>query len=142
MLRTPAVIPGHPLYSGDSNIPPPAIGSISVFEDNVVGWPFACGVKHGQTLLQVRTGQSGPVFCCQREREGCWYATTNRVAFPFSGYFMKRLKAEDRLPEIVCPACDGSGLQKVKQPDQPGRRVYPPACKECAGKGRIALPRT
>jgi DnaJ-class molecular chaperone len=47
---------------------------------------------------------------------------------------------KDRLPEIVCPSCDGTGIQNVKQPDQPERRIYPPPCKECLGKGRVALP--
>jgi len=52
---------------------------------------------------------------------------------------MKRLKAEDKLPEVKC---HGTGFPKVKQPVQPGRRIYPAPCKECAGKGRVASPRT
>jgi hypothetical protein len=34
-------------------------------------------------------------------------------------------------------ACDGTGLQPVKQPDEPGRRIYPPPCKECHEKDRL-----
>jgi hypothetical protein len=30
------------------------------------------------------------------------------------------------LTEVVCPACDGTGFQRVKQPTQPGRKIYPP----------------
>ena len=44
------------------------------------------------------------------------------------------------LTEVVCSACDGTGFQKVKQPTQPGRKIYPPKCTECCGKGRIKKP--
>ncbi len=37
-------------------------------------------------------------------------------------------------------ACDGTGLQKVKQPTQPGRKIFPAKCEECLGKGRIKKP--
>jgi DnaJ-class molecular chaperone len=53
---------------------------------------------------------------------------------------MKRDK--EPLAEIKCAACNGTGYPKVKQPVQPGRKIYPTPCKECAGKGRIALART
>jgi hypothetical protein len=33
---------------------------------------------------------------------------------------MKRPR--EPLTEVVCPACDGTGFQKVKQPTQPGRK--------------------
>jgi DnaJ-class molecular chaperone len=39
--------------------------------------------------------------------------------------------------EQRCPACDGMGVLAVIQPAQPGRRLYPPPCKACDGKGRI-----
>jgi DnaJ-class molecular chaperone len=54
---------------------------------------------------------------------------------------MKKLKAEDELHEVKCPACDGTGFPTVTQP-KPGRKIYPAPCKECAGKGRIALARS
>src|SRR6266576_3812052 len=38
------------------------------------------------------------------------------------------------LTEVICPACDGTGFQKVKQPTQPGRKIYPAKCTECLGK--------
>ena len=44
------------------------------------------------------------------------------------------------LTEVVCPACDGTGFQKVKQPTLPGRKIFPPKCVECLGKGRIKKP--
>jgi hypothetical protein len=31
----------------------------------------------------------------------------------------------------------GTGFPVVGQPTQPGRRIYPPPCKLCSGKGRI-----
>jgi DnaJ-class molecular chaperone len=39
--------------------------------------------------------------------------------------------------EKRCPACDGTGSSAVEKPAQPGRRIYPPPCVECDGKGRI-----
>jgi DnaJ-class molecular chaperone len=52
---------------------------------------------------------------------------------------MNKLKAEDRLPEVECSLCGGTGFPKVKQPGRPGRRIYPATCKECSGKGRLAI---
>jgi len=40
--------------------------------------------------------------------------------------------------ERECPDCAGTGFQKVKQPEQPGRQIYPARCSRCGGKGRIA----
>jgi len=51
---------------------------------------------------------------------------------------MKRKR--EVLTEAICPACDGKGLQKVKQPTQPGRKIYSAKCEECLGKGRIKKP--
>ena len=42
------------------------------------------------------------------------------------------------LTEVVCPACDGTGFQKAKQPTQPGRKIYPAKCEECLGRGEQA----
>lgn len=53
---------------------------------------------------------------------------------------MKRPKLEDVTTEIKCPACEGTGLAKVTQPVRPWRKIYPPHCKECGGKGRIKAP--
>ena len=55
---------------------------------------------------------------------------------------MKTPKREDIVTEIKCPACEGTGLAKVTQPVQPGRKTYAPPCKECFGKGRIKAPRS
>jgi DnaJ-class molecular chaperone len=52
---------------------------------------------------------------------------------------MYKLNAEDALPEVKCPACGGTGFPKVRQPMQTGRRIYPATCKECLGKGRLAI---
>ena len=50
---------------------------------------------------------------------------------------MKNLKSEDASTELKCSACDGTGFPKVAQPAQPGRKIYPPPCKWCLGKGRV-----
>jgi DnaJ-class molecular chaperone len=39
--------------------------------------------------------------------------------------------------EQRCSACNGAGFPAVKQPTQPGRRIYTARCTVCAGKGRI-----
>jgi DnaJ-class molecular chaperone len=39
--------------------------------------------------------------------------------------------------EIKCEACNGTGVQIVKQPSVPGKRIYPARCKMCDGKGRV-----
>jgi DnaJ-class molecular chaperone len=53
---------------------------------------------------------------------------------------MKRDWPKEVVAETKCPACDGTGFIKVKQPTQPGRRIFPARCEECAGKGRVASP--
>jgi DnaJ-class molecular chaperone len=50
---------------------------------------------------------------------------------------MKTLKSNEASTEIKCSACGGTGFPTVTQPAQAGRKIYPPACKLCAGKGRI-----
>jgi DnaJ-class molecular chaperone len=39
--------------------------------------------------------------------------------------------------EHKCPACKGTGFPAVKQPAEPGRKIYPARCSTCDGKGRI-----
>jgi DnaJ-class molecular chaperone len=39
--------------------------------------------------------------------------------------------------EQKCPACNGTGFAVAEQPTQPSRRIYPPPCRKCGGKGRI-----
>jgi DnaJ-class molecular chaperone len=43
-----------------------------------------------------------------------------------------------KIKERVCPACNGTGYPAVKQPVQPGRRIYPIKCKSYDGKGKVA----
>jgi DnaJ-class molecular chaperone len=49
---------------------------------------------------------------------------------------MKRIKSE--IAEERCPACNGTGIQQVVERPVPGRRIYPPKCEVCAGKGRVS----
>jgi DnaJ-class molecular chaperone len=39
--------------------------------------------------------------------------------------------------EFKCPACKGAGVRAVKQPAQPGRKIYPARCERCDGKGWV-----
>jgi DnaJ-class molecular chaperone len=50
---------------------------------------------------------------------------------------MKNLKSDDASTEVKCSGCDGTGFPRVAQPAKPGRKVYPPPCKWCLGKGRV-----
>jgi len=50
---------------------------------------------------------------------------------------MKNLKKKGVSTEVKCPACDGTGFPTVAQPANPGRKIFPPACGQCLGKGRI-----
>jgi DnaJ-class molecular chaperone len=50
---------------------------------------------------------------------------------------MKILKSNEASNEVKCSACGGTGFPMVAQPAQAGRRIYPPPCKLCSGKGRI-----
>lgn len=34
-------------------------------------------------------------------------------------------KPREVLTEVICRACDGTGFEKVKQPTEPGRKIYP-----------------
>jgi hypothetical protein len=36
--------------------------------------------------------------------------------------------------EVRCEACEGTGFPRVKQPSEPGKRIYPP-CKKCGKVG-------
>jgi hypothetical protein len=46
-------------------------------------------------------------------------------------------KLSTKLSEHRCPACNGTGFPQVKQPAQPGRKIYPARCAMCDGKGRV-----
>jgi DnaJ-class molecular chaperone len=50
---------------------------------------------------------------------------------------MKNPKSKVVSTEIKCPACGGTGIPTVGQPTKPGRKIFPPACKQCLGKGRV-----
>lgn len=50
---------------------------------------------------------------------------------------MKHLNSKPASTEVKCPACDGKGFPAVAQPTKPGRKIFPPPCKQCLGKGRI-----
>ena len=48
---------------------------------------------------------------------------------------MKPIKSD--VVEEICPACNGTGfLPVIKQP-APGKRIYPPRCTKCGGKGKL-----
>jgi hypothetical protein len=46
-------------------------------------------------------------------------------------------KMTQKIKEHTCDACNGTGFPVVKQPAQPGRKIYPLRCETCDGKGKI-----
>jgi hypothetical protein len=52
---------------------------------------------------------------------------------------MKKLYPKEVGTEIEFPGCEGAGFPKVRQPVQPGRRIFPPPCKQCFGKARTKI---
>jgi hypothetical protein len=51
---------------------------------------------------------------------------------------LKLKKLAVSLTEHKCPECNGAGFPLVAQPVRLGVKIYPPQCKLCLGKGRIA----
>lgn len=50
------------------------------------------------------------------------------------------MKKPNEATEVICPDCDGTGVEKIKQPTEPGRKIFAATCKKCLGKGRIDKP--
>jgi DnaJ-class molecular chaperone len=50
---------------------------------------------------------------------------------------IKMTKLSPKIREHTCPVCNGTGFPVVRQPVQPGRKIYPVKCEACAGKGKI-----
>ena len=48
---------------------------------------------------------------------------------------MKSIKSD--VVEEICPACNGTGFLPVLRQPAPGKRIYPPRCAKCDGKGKI-----
>jgi len=42
-----------------------------------------------------------------------------------------------KVAEEDCPACDGKGTLPFIAQAKPGRRIYPPRCTRCEGKGKV-----
>ncbi len=52
-------------------------------------------------------------------------------------YSFKQQRANSQATEVRCDMCKGTGLKAVAQPTTPGRRIFPPKCSKCAGKGQL-----
>jgi DnaJ-class molecular chaperone len=48
---------------------------------------------------------------------------------------MKPIKSD--VVEGICPACNGTGFLPVITKPAPGKRIYPPRCTKCGGKGKV-----
>jgi DnaJ-class molecular chaperone len=53
---------------------------------------------------------------------------TNRADWP-----------KEPIKERECSGCNGTGFMPVVQPKELGRRIFPPRCSKCEGKGRITV---
>jgi DnaJ-class molecular chaperone len=51
----------------------------------------------------------------------------------------KAIPPKGPVREQECLACDGTGFLAVVQPKQQGRRIFPPRCSKCEGKGKIPI---
>lgn len=59
-----------------------------------------------------------------------------------TGEAMRTGKADwpkEPIKERACSGCNGTGFVAVVQPKEMGRRIFPPRCSRCEGKGRIAV---
>jgi DnaJ-class molecular chaperone len=46
---------------------------------------------------------------------------------------------KEPIEERECSGCGGTGFMALVQPKEPGRRIFPPRCSKCEGKGKIAV---
>jgi DnaJ-class molecular chaperone len=46
---------------------------------------------------------------------------------------------KEPIKERACSGCNGTGFVPVVQPKEPGRRIFPPRCSKCEGKGRAPV---
>jgi DnaJ-class molecular chaperone len=51
----------------------------------------------------------------------------------------KAIPPKGPIKEQECSACDGTGFLAVVQSKQQGRRIFPPRCLKCEGKGRVPI---
>jgi DnaJ-class molecular chaperone len=52
--------------------------------------------------------------------------------------FREQRETSDKV-EVLCDVCKGTGFQAVKQPAEPGRKIFPAKCPKCGGKGRLTV---
>jgi DnaJ-class molecular chaperone len=72
-----------------------------------------------------------------------WFKANDPEGEAFEYEMIATASRQGKMPKRVehkCPVCKGAGLLPVKQPAQPGRRIYPARCKRCDGKGWISKP--
>src|SRR4051794_16854663 len=72
----------------------------------------------------------------------CWLPARELIASreaPFKRDRMPKFSAKPK--QFRCPACKGTGFPAVKQPAQPGRKIYPARCERCDGKGWVEAAR-
>jgi hypothetical protein len=56
-----------------------------------------------------------------------------KIGFLISGEeFYENIKTKEAGTEVECPECGGTGFPKVRQPDQPGRKIYPKDAMDAA----------
>jgi DnaJ-class molecular chaperone len=51
----------------------------------------------------------------------------------------KAIRPKGPIREQVCWGCAGTGFLAVVQPKQQGRRIFPPRCLKCEGKGKVPI---
>jgi hypothetical protein len=94
-----------------------------------IGRPVINIDQHNQKI------QHGCVGALDVRHWACEIEGVSVAMLDVKGFRMKTRVANPT--EQRCSACDGSGVLAAIQPVQPGRRIYPPSCKESGGRGRI-----
>jgi len=46
---------------------------------------------------------------------------------------------KEPIEERECSGCNGTGFVVIVQPKELGRRIFPPRCAKCEGKGRLPV---
>ena len=110
-----------------------------------VGGYAACADRGGRGFHRVGLGffsdpwESTP-FCADRLRAdaGGEYPLDG----PAKRSEMRSGKAgwpKEPIEERECSGCNGTGVIAIVQPKELGRRIFPPRCAKCDGKGRVPV---
>jgi hypothetical protein len=106
-------------------------------------WEWRCGFYPGSRPGECSSGTSESFEQARADFEAAWQVfLSKRTESDFQAWreqhdWTERKYALWDAGKRLDPPSDGTGFQAVAQPAQRGRKIYPPPCKRCLGKGRI-----